>query len=178
MLNNILNLLQNRKSVRVYNNKHIDKGTILSCLEAARLSPSACNKQPWEFIVMKNNKSTIGKLFVGKFYPNKFAEKAPIVIAVIANPDEKTSRMAEYIHGEKYYLVDIGIACSNLILRAWELGLGSCIIGWFDKDLAHHLLQLPKRKQVIALITLGYFDRRISSKRKCRKSIKEVVRFD
>ena len=78
--------------------------------------------------------------------------------------------MANYIHGQNYHLLDIGIACSNIILRAQELNIGSCMVGWFDKEKVRELLKIKQNKDVVAIISLGYF----KNKARCRKSRKKI----
>lgn len=158
-MKNIIELLKKRKSIREYLKSPIPRRELLSCIEGARLSPSACNVQPWKFIIVdtrKIKKKLTDEIFKGKFYPNQFAKNAAAIIIVLGKPDKRVTRMAEYIHGPNYYLLDIGIASSNLMLRACELGIGSCMIAWFDKEKTREVLNIPKNETIIALISLGY----------------------
>lgn len=177
----IIELLNKRQSVREYADKAIPRRLLLSCLEAARLSPSACNVQPWEFVIIddKELKERFCEIaFGGKFFPNRFAAKAPVVIAVLENFDKKVCKMTGYIHGENYHFLDIGIACSNLMLRAYELNIGACMLGWFDTQGAKKILGVGKEKNVITLIALGYPKKGFVNTQKNRKRIEEIAKFN
>ena len=179
-MNNIIELLLTRRSVREYVNKPISRDKLLSCIDAARLSPSACNVQPWEFIIIDDIKlkdKLTKEIFKGKFYPNKFSRKAPVIIVVLGKPDKTVDRMAYYIHGDNYFLLDIGIACSNLILRAHELNIGSCLLAWFDKEKVRKILKISNKKKIIALISLGYAKKKQTSTT-TRKNINEILQFN
>jgi len=179
----LLNLLDSRKSIRKYENRSISRSKIISCIEAARLSPSACNIQPWQFVVIDSAKvlrKITNTAFAGIYYPNKFACSAPVLIAVIARPDKTVGRMANYIHGDRYYLFDVGFACSNLILRAKELKLGSCVIAWFDHERVKKVLKISPSLHVIALIAIGYAssDGKKTRASKNRKKIANIMKFN
>lgn len=179
-MKNIIELLKKRRSIRKYTNKPISRDKLLSCIEAARLSPSACNIQPWEFVIIDDEKlrnKLTKEAFKSTFYPNQFARKAPVIIVVLAKPDKTVNRMAGYIHGKNYFLFDIGIACSNLILKAYELNVGSCIMAWFDKEKVREILKIPNIKKIVALISLGYFKKNRTFK-KNRKNINKIVKFN
>lgn len=176
----LLDLINKRRSVRNYLNQPIPKEDILKCMEAARLAPSACNAQPWKFIVvdepaLKNR--ICGKAFSGLYSINKFAINASALIVVVSEKESFLRKIGGYLRGTNYYLIDIGIACEHLILQAAELGIGSCWIGWFNEKAVKDILKVPKRKRIDVVITLGY-DKEDRLKKKTRKSLEEISSFN
>ena len=172
-----------RRSVRAYLDKPVETKLIEEIIEAARLSPSACNSQPWRFIVVtdKNIKNQItDKVLGGIFVPNSWAKTAPVIIAVCAElsfvPHTVTSKL--YFKRTQLHLLDIGIAIEQLVLKATELGLGTCIIGWFNGRVLRKLLNIPKSIQTIALITLGYPEEPLTVNQKTKHPLNKILFFD
>ena len=148
-----------RRSVRKYQDKPVEREKINACLEAARLAPSACNSQPWNYIVIDDPKVKAAfcqEAFSGVYAMSKWAEKAPVLIAAVSDKGSFTSRIGNYFRRTEFYLVDQGISGEQLVLRAWDLGLGSCWIGWLNSDKAEKFFHLPKGKKIEHLIALGY----------------------
>lgn len=134
-----------RRSIRKYKNKDIPEDILFKILEAGRLAPSAKNKQPWHFIVVKDLELK-KKLSTGRW--NTFIKDSPVCI--VGCGDTKIS--------PKWYTIDVTIALQNMVLAASCLGIGSCWIGDFKEDEVKELLKIPKHLRVVALITLGYPD--------------------
>jgi nitroreductase len=175
-----LRLIHTRQSVRSYSDKSVEPDKIARCLEAARLSPSACNAQPWTFIVINDPdlKTQIANASADKLLPlNHFAKQAPLIVAVVMEKPNLTSKLGELIKDKKFTLIDIGIAASNFCLQAHAEGLGTCMLGWFAEDKIKKILHIPKNKRLVLLITVGYPG---SSKQrtKIRKSVKEIIRYN
>ncbi|MDD2890690.1 MAG: nitroreductase family protein [bacterium] len=148
-----------RQSVRAYLDKPVKDNLIEEIIEAARLCPSACNSQPWRFIVVtdKNIKDQItSKVLNGIFLPNSWAKTAPVIIAVCAELSFVPHTAASTLKKTKLHLLDMGIAIEQMVLKATELGLGTCIIGWFNGKTLRKILNIPNSIQTVALITLGY----------------------
>ncbi len=87
---------------------------------------------------------------------NRFVDQAPLLIVVVREQPNFTSKIGGKIKNKDYSLIDIGIACQNMCLQAEAEGLGSCMIGWFDEERVRKLLNIPKSKRVELIITLGY----------------------
>ena len=158
----LMDLLKQRKSVRNFLATPVEREKIMTCLEAARLAPSACNSQPWRFIVVdkKYLKNRIcDAAFHGVYSINSFCKTAPVIVVVISEKSKFLARIGGWFRGTKYYLIDIGIACEHFILQAEQLGLGTCWIGWFDEEKVKSTLHIPKSKKIDVLIALGYYDR-------------------
>ena len=152
-------LVDKRQSVRSYKSDIVPAESIDTCIEAARLAPSACNAQPWKFIIIDNEtlKQQIGET-AASMGMNKFCLTAPCIIAVVLEKPNLISAIGSVLKDKEYSLMDIGITAEHFCLQAAELGLGTCMIGWFDEKKARQLLDVPKNKRIPLLITLGYPD--------------------
>ena len=174
-----LELVNKRSSVRKYIGREIKKEDVERCIEAARLAPSACNSQPWKFIIV-DDKDLKDRLcegaFSGIYKMNSFAKGAPVIIAVVSEKSSFFARIGGQFRGTHYYLIDVGIACEHLALAAAESRIGSCMIGWFNERAVKKILNIPWRKKVDLLISLGYPDG--EPREKNRKSIGEIRSYN
>ena len=150
-------LVKKRQSDRKYLNQPVEKEKIQVCIESARLSPSANNSQPWKFIVVDDYalKEQIADC-AASLGMNKFTHESPIIVAVVLEKQNILSSVGSVIQDKEYSLLDVGIAANQFCLQAADLGLGSCIIGWFDEKKVKRLLQIDRKKRVPLLISLGY----------------------
>jgi nitroreductase len=175
-----MDLVKQRVSVRKYSSKPVPRDVIDICLEAARLAPSACNSQPWSFVVIDDEKAKdeiVRKSMSGIYSSNKFVMTAPVIIAAITEHSTYIARMGGMLRNVKYNLIDIGIACEHLVLQAEDVGLGTCWLGWFDEKAVKKVLGLPKSAKVDIMICLGYPEERLLTKKKMRKSLEEMRRY-
>jgi nitroreductase len=173
-------LVRERRSVRRYADRPIAREDILKCLEAARLAPSACNSQPWHFIVIDEpglRKRVAERIFSGLYAMNKFAKEAPVLVAVVSEKVKFLASLGGQVRDTRYGLVDIGIACEHLILQARELGIGSCWIGWFDEKALKKELRIPGNKKIDIVIALGY-PAEEKAVPKTRKALAEISSFN
>jgi len=141
-------LVQNRRSVRKYLDKPVEREKILACVESARLAPSAENVQPWRFLIIDDPGLKAGfaeEAFSGIYFPTRFAARAPVLILILARPDLLADRLGKQVQGVSYYLIDSGIAGEHLALQAEELGLGTCWIGWFNIRRARKFFKIPRK---------------------------------
>lgn len=152
-------LVKMRQSDRRYLNKPIEKEKVLQCIEAARLSPSANNSQPWKFIIVDEPllKEQIAQC-ADSMGMNKFTHQAPIIVAVVYEKQNILSSIGSVLKNKPYYLMDIGMAVNQFCLQAADLQLGTCIIGWFDENRVKKLLKIDSNKRVPLLISFGYPD--------------------
>jgi nitroreductase len=156
---NFIDLVLRRRSCRRYLSRPIPRESLERCLEAARFAPSACNSQPWRFIVVDNPelKNKIARqAFSGIFAMNQFASQAPVLIVVIRERSKYVATLGGTLRDVQYSLIDIGIAVEHLVLQAEEEGLGTCWLGWFDEGAVKRNLGLPRHVKVDILISLGY----------------------
>lgn len=162
-----LELTKKRYSVRKYKDQPVEREKLLQVLEAARNTPSACNFQPWHFIVLTDE--TI-KSKVAETYPRDWFKKAPVVIVACGDHSVSWKRA----DGKDHCDVDLAIAVEHMALAAAELGLGTCWVCAFDAKRCHEILALPDNLEVIALLPLGYpEEERIPDKN--RKRLEEIV---
>lgn len=166
-------LAKYRQSIRNYIDKTVEKEKIIQCLETARLSPSANNAQPWKFIVVDESKlknEVASAVSAGGM--NKFAAQAPVIIAVVLEKRDIVSSVASVLQNKEYSLIDVGIAVNQFCLQAEALGLGTCIIGWFNERKIKKLLQIPRTKRLPLVITMGYSD--VPVRKKTRKPFEKM----
>ncbi len=173
-------LVQQRRSVRRYLDKEVEREKILTCIEAARLAPSADNVQPWRFLIIDDPelKAKFARnVFSGIYFISKFAIKAPVLIVILARLDIIANRIGKQIQNINFYLIDIGIAGEHIVLQAEELGLGTCWIGWFNSRKARKVLKIPRKYKIVALLSMGYYERKPSREKKRRK-LEEIAWFN
>lgn len=174
-----LDLITSRQSDRKYSDKPVEKEKLERIVEAGRMAPSACNAQPWKFIVVTNPELVLriadaaSAKLIGM---NSFVAQAPVILVIVREKPNMSSKVGATIKNKDYSLIDIGIATENICLQAKAEGLGSCIIGWFDERMLKKLLAIPKSKRVELIITLGYS---LSEQReKRRKPAAETVSYN
>ncbi|HEX2969283.1 MAG TPA: nitroreductase family protein [Bacteroidales bacterium] len=174
-----LELIRSRQSHRKYSDQPVEKEKMQRILEAGRIAPSACNAQPWKFVVVDKPEllnelsDAASARLLGM---NAFVIQAPLQIIVVRENPNFTSKIGGQIKNKDYSLIDIGIACQSMCLQAEAEGLGSCMIGWFDEDRVKKLLNIPKSKRVELIITIGYS---LSTQReKRRKPPEETISFN
>jgi nitroreductase len=173
-------LIQDRRSIRTYLDRPVEREKLLACIEAGRLAPSAQNVQPWRFIVIddpKTKEEFSQAAFSGMYAPTRFAAQAPALIAIAAHKDLLANLVGRSIQGTSWYLVDIGIAGEHIVLQAQELGLCTCWIGWFNAKKATSFLGLPSSHRVNILISIGYSSGAPASAQK-RKPLEEILWFN
>lgn len=148
-----------RRSIRRFIDRQVEREKLLMCLESARVAPSACNAQPWKFIVVDEpgiRKRLAGAAFSGMYSINTHAARAPVLVAVVSQKGKLTAWFGNQIQDTDFHLVDIGIACEHFILQAHELGLGTCWLGWFNAKKAAQVLGVSKQHKIEMLISVGY----------------------
>jgi nitroreductase len=175
-----IDLVRKRRSIRRFLPRPVPREKILSCLEAARLAPSASNAQPWRFIVVDEpglKSALCREAFSGLYSASRFASQAPVVLVVLARVDLITHRIAPRIQGTRYYLIDVGIAVEHFILQAEEIGLSTCWVGWFNSRKVRRFLRVPRRYKVAALVPVGYAASH-PPRETVRKPMGEIVSFN
>lgn len=164
-----------RYSCRAYKPDDVDDGLIRDCLECALLAPSACNKQPWKFYVVKGAKKAEIAKCTQLFGANSFTDSAPALIVVTAKPS-LVDKAADKIKNLDFSANDLGLAVANLCLRATELGLGTCIIGWLQAGKIAKMLPLSSGEKVKLIVAIGYSAD--SPRPKRRKPSSEKIVFE
>ena len=161
-------IIEKRRSVRAYLDKPIPEDVLNRVLEAARLAPSANNRQERKFIIVKD-KSQKEKLT--QTATQDFLKQAPVIIAAVGATPDKI--MTCDIPADP---VDVTIAVDHITLAAVGEGLGTCWIGAFSQEKACQLLNIPKTHKIVILITLGY--PADTPKEKDRKPLKDIICYD
>ena len=173
-------VLIKRQSVRGYFDKEVEPEKLSRCLEAARMSPSACNSQPWKFIVVNDPvlKNRIADYSTSAPLPmNQFASQAPVMIVIVRENPNLTSKIGTLLKDKPYTLMDIGVAALQFCLQATAEGLGTCIMGWFNEKKVKEALHIPKSKRAELIITLGYPSSE-TQRPKIRKTMEEICCYN
>ena len=148
------------RSIRAYKPKNVPDDLVTELVDAARLAPSGNNAQPWVFKIIKSKKDK-DELKKNNIFKQDFVYTAPLLIVCCADPSAYPSAKVKPgfdMSNEMRAIRDLSIAAQNLILRAAELGLGTCYIGWMDKEKMRKYLGLPDGFIVPYTITVGYAD--------------------
>lgn len=147
--------IKGRRSVRSYKSDRVPDEVLNRVLEAARWAPSAGNRQPWEFIVVRD--PTVKRYLRDSALGQSFIEEAPVVVVVCANELRSAG-----IYGDRgrrlYCLLDAAAAVQNMLLAAHALGLGTCWVGAFEDEMVVKVLNLPFGVRPVAIVPLGYPD--------------------
>lgn len=157
-IDHFLKLVSRRYSCRAYREEPIPEDMIRNCLEAARLAPSACNKQPWRFVVVTDPRLRKRLCNEGLLpgIPMPWLQQAPVIVALCAETSLVTHKFAPMLSGVDYRLVDLGIAGEHFVLAAEAQGLGTCWIGWFREKPVKKILGIPRHCRVFSLLSLGF----------------------
>ena len=145
-----LALLHGRRSIRRYRTDPVPDELLEQVLEAGRLAPSASNRQPWHFVVVRDDDIQRQVAHHAAYYFIRWAhvEEAPVLIALCG--DAKSRIYRQFLHE------DIGLAGGQMMLQAHVLGLGTCWLGGLDRNAIADVLQVPEGVEVIGILTLGY----------------------
>ncbi len=143
-------LLKERYSVRSYKPVKISKALITQVMEAGRMAPSASNKQPWYFISICEEDQLSR---IKSAYPRDWFAKAPQFIVICGDHNSSWKRSYD---AKDHCDIDVSIAVDHMTLRATELGLGTCWVCHFDKELVSDIVELPDGVEPIAILPIGY----------------------
>ena len=178
---NFQELIVKRQSVRKYQDIPVEKEKIQQIIEAVHIAPSACNSQPWKLIIVDEPelKNEVAKATFSKTIAfNRFAVEAPIVAVLVIEKAKLIAQIGRSFKNQEYPQYDIGIAAEHFCLQAAELGLGTCIIGWFNEKKIQNLLNIQKKRKVGLVITLGYPPEDYKQRKKIRKPIEDICGFN
>jgi len=145
-----LELATRRASIRAYKTDPVEEEKLAAVLEAGRVAPSACNNQPWAFVVVKEAEQ---RRRLKAVYDKSWFYEAPVVVAVCCETRKAWVRRKDAkVHGD----IDCAIAVDHMTLCAEELGLGTCWVCAFDPVAAREVLALPSHVEPVAFFPLGY----------------------
>ena len=163
-MNKFLQLMKSRQSQRSFLNKPIEHEYMEQIIECAGFAATARNVQPWEFIVITDNK--IKERIAGLAANGRFIAHASACIAV-------------FCQDTKYYLEDGCAATENILLAATALGIGSCWVAGDKKPYAEeiaHMLSVPQDYKLVSLIALGYFQQQ--SPPPLKRPLSEIIHWE
>jgi len=175
----MLELMVSRQSDRSYSDRAVEKEKLDRIMEAGRMAPSACNSQPWKFIIVDDAvlREQLAVAASAKLLGmNSFVAQAPVHIIIVREKANMSSRIGATVKNKDYSLIDIGIASENICLQTRAEGLGSCMIGWFDEKMVRKILHIPSSKKVELIITIGYPAKETREKR--RKPPEEIISYN
>lgn len=179
-MKSFLELTKLRQSDRAYlTDKDIEPEKLERILEAARMAPSACNAQPWKFIIVKNPEKRIkiadacSSRALGM---NHFSKQAPVQLVLVEEDANFTSKFGGFMKQIHYPHIDTGIVASHICLAAADEGIGSCMLGWLNNKKIREILDIPSGKKVVLVILLGYSVQTLRDKK--RKSLSEIVSYE
>ena len=173
---NFMEIAQARQSCRSYDeNRPVEEEKLAAILEAARLSPSACNGQPYHFTVCRGNAAREVAAATMGMGMNKFASQAPVCIVVSEEDYVKSAAVGAKLKKNDYRSIDIGIATAYLTAEAAAQGLSTCILGWLDDEKIRAICHLTHPVRLV--ITLGYAKEGDKLRSKKRKELSELVTF-
>jgi nitroreductase len=166
-------LMLARRSVRKYQTKAVEPEKLQALIEAVRMAPSASNTQPWKLILVDDAavKEQVARATFSNAVPfNKFTLEAPVIAVLAVEKHSVLTQLVGWMKKRPFYLMDIGIAAAQFCLQATELGLGTCILGWFDEAEVKKILKIPRAIHVGLLITVGYEAENLPVHAKVRKA--------
>lgn len=176
-MQDFMELCQRRQSCRDFADKPVEREKLVRCIEAARLAPSGCNAQPWSFVVVENPDIVpeVAKCSQQLGF-NEYISKARAFIVVLEEHAVLMPAIRRIVDSQYFAKGDLGAAVLSICLQAESMGLGSCILGIYDRERLCELLDIPKEKQFGGLIALGY-PASDKVRNKARKPLEDIVRF-
>ncbi len=165
-----IELAKKRVSIRSYKSEPVSDEQLNEVLEAGRLAPTACNLQPFQFVVVRE-KENLAALAEG--YPGDWFKQAPVVIAICTQPSKAWKRRQD---NRCLVDVDAAIAADHMTLAAADIGLGTCWVGAFDPKIIRKVLGVPRTVEPLILLTLGHPNE--SGRLKTRQPIEKLVRYE
>jgi nitroreductase len=169
----IFQVIRDRRSIRKYMDRPVEREKIEQVLEAARLAPSWKNMQCWRFLVLTGmeNREALLAAFPEDNPGKRAIASAPVVIVVCADPAESGVE-----NGMEYYLADTAIAFTHLCLAAHAIGLGSCWMGLYEESIIREALGIPAGVRIVGVTPLGYPDQ--EPKPRPRKGVAEIAFYN
>lgn len=169
-----------RQSDRAFDkDRPVEKEKIERILDAARMAPSACNAQPWHFIVVDEPElrdKVADATSARALGMNHFTKQAPVHILLVEERVNISSGFGGWVKKKDFAQMDLGIAAAHMVLAARAEGLGSCILGWFDEPKMRELLNIPNNKRVWLDVVIGYSTQTLRNKK--RKPVEKVVSYN
>jgi len=176
-MNSFYELASKRQSCRNYTDKPVEKDKLMKCINAAFLAPSAYNGQLWHYTLVIN-RETASKLAktLQSGGMNKFTDKTPAFAVITQKASNASATIGGKLKHQDYSSMDIGISTAHFVLQAEDLGLSTCIIGWFNEKDLKSLLSIKETDRIRLVIAVGYKDESDKFRTKRRKPEDEVLK--
>lgn len=159
----MLKEIAERRSVRAYQDRKVEREKLLEVLESGRRAPSGHNFQPWIFLVIEDAETK--EALIEADHQQQWMRTAPVLIAGIADLECRKEKAIR----------DTAIAMEHMVLEAKAQGLDTCWTGWYEQEEVKRILEIPENKYVCGILTLGYGAEK--PEERSRKSLEEIVRF-
>ena len=173
---NFYEIAKARQSCRNFNpDRLVEQEKLDRILKSAQLSPSACNGQPYHVTVCRNETAKEVAKATQSMGMNKFSSSAPVLIVISEEPYVKTAALGAKLKGNDYRSIDIGIVSAFITAEAAALGLGSCILGWFNDDKIRKICNLDNPVRLV--IALGYASDDDKLRDKKRRALDKLVTY-
>ena len=173
---NFSEIAKTRQSCRGYDpNRPVEEEKLEAILEAVRLSPSACNGQPYHFSVCRGETAKAVAKTTMSMGMNKFAADAPVLLVISEKPYVKSAAVGAKVKKNDYRSIDIGIAAAYITAEAAAQGLGTCILGWFDDEKLRKLCGIQNPIRLV--ITLGYAAEGDKLRKKVRRELTDLISY-
>ncbi|NLC48851.1 MAG: nitroreductase [Bacteroidales bacterium] len=171
-----LELVSSRQSVRAFDpERPVEREKLDRIIEVARLAPSACNAQPWSFVLVDDPeiKNKVADATSSRVLGmNHFTKQAPVHLLLVEEKVNISSGIGGWVKKKDFAQMDLGIVAAHIVLAAQAEGLGTCIVGWFDEDKVKELLNIPASNRVWLSIVIGYGTQPL--RKKSRKPIEKI----
>ena len=153
-----MDLVKRRESCRNFDpNRMVEREKLERCAQAAWLAPSACNSQPWKYLIVTNPE------YVQKLRPlmqelgmNKFVSQCPAFVVVLEEPTRLKVSVSSKFKDQDFAPIDLGLSTSQFCYEATEQGLSTCIIGWHNEPKIKELFNIDKASRVRLVLCVGY----------------------
>lgn len=180
MAMDFLELVSSRQSSRSFEPERlVERERLERIVEVARMAPSACNAQPWSFVIVDEPelKNKVADATSSRVLGmNHFTKQAPVHLLLVEEKVNLSSGIGGWIKKKDYAQLDLGIVAAHIVLAAQAEGLSTCIVGWFDENKIRDLLHIPSSKRVWLDIVIGYSTQ--SLRKKSRKSMESIVGYN
>lgn len=176
-MENFMDLMTRRQSCRNFNGERVEREKLEQLVEAVRLSPSACNAQPWKLIMATGETAKAVRECVQEAGRNKFTDNCPAFAVIIEEHAVLKPAIAEKFHSQAFAQMDIGIATAHYCLAATDMGLSTCILGWMNEEKLKNALGIASEKRVRLVLATGYAADDEIIREKNRKPIAEIAEY-
>jgi nitroreductase len=176
-MSDFLELCKSRQSCRRFSDQSVEHDKLVQCVEAGRLTHSGCNAQPWSFVVVEDTEMVSQVALCGQqLKQNAWLGSAKAFIIILEEHAVLSPVISCFLDSQYYAKGDLGAATAYVCLEAAAQGLGSCIIGIYDRKKIGELLNIPPEKQFGSVIALGYPSDSVIRPKK-RKALEDIARF-